>query len=131
MSLMFSINFEVSLENETPGRFNQIRPITWGRGGIFVGDFNYPGINWTNLTTETGIGYSQYKFIETVRDCFYYQHIKEPTRGRGINTSSCIELVFFNEECMISDINLESPLGKSDHSVISFTFNSYISGYPK
>ena len=57
-----SLNFEVSLENETPGRFNQ-RPVTCGggggggRGGIFVGDFNYPGINWTNLTTETGIDF--------------------------------------------------------------------------
>ena len=29
---------------------------------------------------------------------------------------------------MISDINLDSPLGKSDHSVIMFTFNSYVSG---
>ena len=86
---------------------------------LIMGDFNYPGINWTNLTTETDIGDSQYEFIETVRDCFYYQHIKEPTRGRGSNTHSCIDLVFSNEECMISDINLESPLGKSDHSVIS------------
>ena len=29
---------------------------------------------------------------------------------------------------MISDINLDSLLGKSNHSVIMFTFNSYVSG---
>ena len=29
---------------------------------------------------------------------------------------------------MIGDINLDWPLGKSDHSVIMFAFNSYITG---
>ena len=34
---------------------------------------------------------------------------------------------------MISGINLDSPLGKSNHSVIMFTFNFYVigSGAPK
>ena len=93
-----------------------------------MGDFNYPDINLKNYTTETGIGDTQYEFIETVRDCYLYQHILEPTRSRGSNTPSCIDLIFYNEEGMISDINLDSPLGKSDHSVIMFTFNSYVSG---
>ena len=95
---------------------------------LIMGDFNYPDINWKNCTTETGIGDTQYEFIETVRDCYLYQHILEPTRGRGSNTPSCIDLIFSNEEGMISDINLDSPLAKSDHSVIMFTFNSCVSG---
>ena len=67
---------------------------------LIMGDFNFPGINWTNWTTETGIGDSKYEFIETVRDCYFYQHIQEPTRGRGSNTPSCIDLIFSNEEGM-------------------------------
>ena len=94
---------------------------------LTLGDFNYPGIDWINWTTESNQGDSQYEFIETVRDCYLYQHIQEPTRGRGSNIPSCIDLIFTNEEGMISDINLDSPLGKSDHSVIIFQFNAYIS----
>ena len=94
---------------------------------LTLGDFNYPGIDWINWVTESNQGDSQYEFIETVRDCYLYQHIQEPTRGRGSNIPSCIDLLFTNEEGMISEINLDSPLGKSDHSLISFQFNSYIS----
>ena len=82
-------------------------------------------------TTETGIGDTHYEFIETVRDCYLYQYTLELTRGRSSNTPSCIDLIliFSNEEDIISDINLDSSLVKSDHSVIMFTtFNSYVSG---
>lgn len=63
--------------------------------------------------------------METVRNCHLHQHILEPTRGMGCNTPSCIDIIFTNEDGMIRDIK-ESPLGKSDHSVVRFQFNTYI-----
>ena len=90
-------------------------------------DFNYPGIDWINWATESNQGDSQYDFIETVRDCYIYQRIQEPTMDRESNIPSSIDFIFKNEKGMISDINLDSPLEKSDHSVILFQFNAYIS----
>ena len=53
---------------------------------------------------------------------------KNPQRTGGNNITSCIDLLLTNEEGMIKEINLDSPLEKSDHSVISFQFNSYDKG---
>ena len=36
---------------------------------LIMGNFNYPGIDWLNWTTDSGQGDSQYEFIETVCDC--------------------------------------------------------------
>jgi hypothetical protein len=41
-----------------------------------------------------------------------------------------LDLIFSNEEEMVSDIVIEFPAGKSDHSVISFQFNAYITETP-
>lgn len=69
--------------------------------------------------------------IATVRDCHLYQHILDSTRGGGSNTPSCIDLLFTNEEGMISDMCMDSLLGKNYHSVITFKFNAYVSGGDK
>ena len=49
----------------------------------FVGDFNFTDINWTNWNTTHNEESKEAKFIETVRDCYLYQHITKPTRYRG------------------------------------------------
>lgn len=50
---------------------------------LLLGDYNIPGIDWKSYTTEKGIDSVEYKFIETIRDCYLYQHIEEATRGKG------------------------------------------------
>lgn len=62
----------------------------------------------------------EFKFIESIRDCFLYQHVISPTRGRGSDNPSVIDLVLTSEEEIISELNINPPLGKSDHSVIDF-----------
>ena len=47
-----------------------------------VGDFNYRDIIWKNWTTQHGENSKEFKFIETIRDCFLFQHTQEPTRAR-------------------------------------------------
>ena len=56
-------------------------------------------------------------FIEAVIDSYL-----TPTRGRGTNEPSLIDLVFpRNAEC-IDSIALHAPLGKSDHSLIKLSY---------
>ncbi|VDI46292.1 Hypothetical predicted protein [Mytilus galloprovincialis] len=91
-----------------------------------MGDFDYDKINWETWSTPTNDQSREYKFIECLRDCFLYQHVLKPTRGRINQDPHILDLLLTNEEGMISDVEYLSPLGKSDHSVLTFKFNCYI-----
>ena len=56
-------------------------------------------------------------------DGFWLQNVLEPTRGR-IGDTPVLDLVFSNKEGIISDLEIKSPLGKSDYSFL--TFNVHI-----
>lgn len=43
----------------------------------------------------------EYKFIDTIRDCYLFQHIEEATRRRGSDKPSVLDLIFSNEEGMV------------------------------
>ena len=91
----------------------------------FVGDFNFRDIDWNTWTTNHNEESKEMKFIENLRDCFLFQHVLEPTRSRGADHPSTIDLVLTNEEMQITDLVYNSPLGKSDHSVLTFQYNCY------
>jgi hypothetical protein len=92
----------------------------------FVGDFNFKNVNWKIGTTSKSEDSKEAKFIETILDCFLYQNITEPTRCRGTDEPSTIDLLFSNEEMQVSNIEYHAPLGKSDHSIITFNYNCYM-----
>ncbi|CAC5396557.1 unnamed protein product [Mytilus coruscus] len=48
-----------------------------------------------------------------------------PTRWRGTNTPHTLDLFLTNEEQMLSNLEYQSPLGKSDHCTMKFDFNCY------
>ena len=48
--------------------------------------------------------------------------INTPTRGRGLNKPSLIDLLFTTNEEDVESIDIDSPLGKSDHSVIKIKY---------
>ena len=88
---------------------------------IIVGDFNLPKIDWETLTCNTNNNEDFHvKFVDCVSDCFLFQHVTEPTRVRGSNEPSTLDLIFSNEEGMVKNLIYEAPLGKSDHSVLRF-----------
>lgn len=87
---------------------------------LVVGDFNYPKINWQSWTTDGGLETEEYKFVEAVRDAYLHQHVSQSTRGRGETLPSLLDLIMTKEAGMISCINYEAPIGKSDHSVLQF-----------
>ena len=91
-----------------------------------VGDFNYGGINWGTLSSINSENSDETKFIEAVRDTFFHQHIEKPTRSRGNENPSLLDLILTDELLQVNDITHHAPLGKSDHSVITFDFNCYI-----
>ena len=43
---------------------------------ILFGDLNFPNIDWTTCSTKSNEDSKDFKFIETVRDCFLYQHVQ-------------------------------------------------------
>ena len=43
-------------------------------------------------------------------------------RVRGEDTPNLLDLIITNEKNMIDSIEYQSPLGKSDHSVLVFNF---------
>ena len=93
---------------------------------LLLGDFNYPNIKWQNwYTLSENTNSPDTKFKEGIRDNFFFQHVTLPTRGRLGNKSNILDLVFTTEKGMTDDIVYESPLGKSDHSVIIITFKCY------
>ena len=92
----------------------------------FVGDFNYNSIKWENWTTSLNQNSKEEKFLNALRDSHLYQHVKEPTRSRGLDEPSTIDLIFTNEENQVYQLDHCSPLGKSDHCVLSFSFQCYI-----
>ena len=94
---------------------------------LIAGDMNYPSINWDDWSTPGDNQNSEdFLFIEELRASYLYQHINEPTRGRGTNEPHVLDLIITNEEDMVDNIEINSPLGKSDHSVIEYTYNCYL-----
>ena len=93
---------------------------------LIMGDINYPDIDWESWDTKNDkVESAEYKFIQCIQDNFLYQHVNKPTRWRGSDTPHILDLIFTNEENMISDLEYLSPLGKSDHCVLQFQFNCY------
>ena len=90
-----------------------------------MGDFNFRYINWSDMNTASNDQHNSTLFIESIRDSFLFQHVTEPTRIRENNEPSILDLIFTNKEEMVSDIQYESSLGKSDHLILSFKFNNY------
>ena len=97
---------------------------------LIVGDFNYPSIKWETWSAPSdNIEDKNNVFLETLKDHFLYQNIDKPTRGRGTQKANIVDLILTNEEDMISELEHLSPLGKSDHELLKFKYNCYISRF--
>ena len=91
-----------------------------------VGDFNFRDIIWSNYSTNHKDDSKEWKFINAIQNCYLHQHVERPTRRRGNDDPSTLDLVFTDEAMQVSDIQHHAPLGKSDHDVITFNFHSYL-----
>ncbi len=92
---------------------------------VMCGDLNFPRINWENWYAGGNMDSSENKFLETLSESNLYQHVSGPTRSRGDNEPSLLDLVLTNEEDMVTHIVSEAPVGKSDHTVLVWTVNCH------
>ena len=60
--------------------------------------------------------------METIKDSFFFQHVKKATRARGTQNANILDSVLTDEADRIDDIEFTSPIGKSDHAVLIFEY---------
>ena len=64
---------------------------------LLMGDFNFPNIRWTALTSlEVDQSLSAH-FLNACEDGFLTQHVTKPTRHRIGQNSSLLDLVFTSD----------------------------------
>lgn len=90
---------------------------------LVTGDFNAPTINWHHLKAPSS-GFDP-MLLATISSLEWHQHILHPTRFRGGQLPSVLDLVFTNEKPMIDEVVSLSPLGRSDHVVLSWDMVCY------
>ena len=84
---------------------------------VTVGDFNFPDINWTTKSNNpSNLNF----FVECITDAFMFQHVTDPTRGRGSNKPNVLDLILSNDDDIIGEVEYFSTLGRSDHCVLTF-----------
>ena len=65
-------------------------------------------------------------FMDAMRDSFFYQQVETPTRRRGNDEPSLLDLVLTNEKSQVSNLCHTSPLGKSDHDILVLDYHAYL-----
>ncbi len=88
---------------------------------VIMGDFNYPSIDWDMLNTGRTDSVEG-MFLNCLDDNFLFQVVNKPTRWRGSDKPSLLDLVITKDEAAIDNIEFQSPIGKSDHRVIAFDY---------
>ena len=89
---------------------------------MIIGDFNYKDINWVEMYSPIKV---ERNFLNCIGDNYLHQHVTEPTRWRGNDQPNILDLIITNEEDMISCIDYQCPIGKSDHAILVFDFECY------
>lgn len=109
--------------NET-NNTNLVKYITdLPENSIVVGDFNYPGINWSNLSST---GPDATMFLETCNEKFLNQLVDFPThftpQKDGSVTATCIDLVLTDRTELVASVHPSGQLGASKHSMLVVEF---------
>ena len=90
---------------------------------LILGDFNLPNIDWEEKELRRGARRIEEQMLDVVNDCFLYQHVKEDTRFRNLQSSS-LDLIFTKEERDVKNIVVGNPLGGSDHGIVTADYVS-------
>ena len=86
---------------------------------ILCGDFNMPSIDWTssNLTLHCCTGTCTGLLLELYLKHGLHQFITTATRD-----TNTLDLLFTNDPCCITDVNVDTPFSSSDHNSLYFNF---------
>ena len=92
---------------------------------MIVGDFNLPQIDWENESSSAPDTHPSHCFIECVQNCFLYQHVRQPTRNRMGEVPSVLDVIFTNEQGMVTNVEYLPGSGSSDHVVLKLSLICY------
>jgi hypothetical protein len=92
---------------------------------LIMGDFNFPDINWKNGLSTAGLQHHWHDFIRTTKDCLLFQDVQEPTSYRHGTAPHLLDLIFSNEDGMISNLKYLPSLGGSNCQCLDFTLECY------
>jgi hypothetical protein len=84
---------------------------------VLMGDFNLPHINWLSSPIKSTGDNKHDLFAALSRDLLLTQYVTSPTHN-----SSILDLVFSNDDSVISSLALSAAIGSSDHCTVSFSF---------
>jgi len=59
-----------------------------------MGDFNFPTINWDELSCSGAETSAASSFLDAIQDCFLVQHVTDNTRFRHGQLPSLMDLIF-------------------------------------
>ena len=90
---------------------------------IVFGDFNFPNINWIEWSTTGDEKSDGFHFLEAVKDSFLTQIIDKPTRIVPRHVPSLLDLLLTDSQLLPSRVEYDSPIGRSDHTLIKASFN--------
>ncbi|CAH2242407.1 jg7686 [Pararge aegeria aegeria] len=109
-----------NLEKSDENLFNSIKKASgFNSNLLIIGDFNLPDIKWP-LQKTAGYNKLHEEFVEIITDTHLIQMVTKNTRKRN-NQESLLDLILCNDETLISEINYNPPIGKSDHIVLMAT----------
>lgn len=94
---------------------------------LLAGDFNFPQIDWVGEFSRATTGHPSHLLLDLMHDFFLFQHIREATRSRLGEMENTLDLVFTNEEGMLSNLEYRPGLGRSDHLSLRFRIRCYLS----
>ena len=86
---------------------------------VVCGDFNHSEINWETHSLVKECARAE-DFLELVDSMYLHQHVLKPTRARGTDQESLLDLILPNEEGMVADLRHDALLGMSDHWCLNF-----------
>jgi len=78
-------------------------------------------VDWDLLRVTPPISRSTSRFIDFCLDSVIHQHVREPTRFRG-NQTSVLDLIFTKFPHAVRAITVDTPLGKIGHAVLRFNY---------
>ena len=90
---------------------------------VICGDFNFPEIDWITGQVNAGPMSAESQFVDCLFDCYLEQYVEHPTRRRGTDEPSLIDLIITeNSQHLADSIKHSMPFGKSDHDVLTWDY---------
>ena len=98
---------------------------------LMIGDLNLPKIDWESNTSNTVVGSKENNFLNALTDSYLTQHTNRPTRIRGDDKPSLVDLVISETSTPVEEMEHLPPLGDSDHALLQVKVSLEVVSYVK